>query len=862
MMVVVKYLFNEGKQELHKRMISNLNKKTVLQMSLDELYAKLSTTPDGLTEKEAAVRLHDLSSNVLRKKSVRAWKVLLRQFKSSLIYLLIIASLLSYSLKDSLDGTVILIILLINTFLGFFQEYRSERFIEKLSQFITHQVRLKRESQVAIVDESAIAVGDVLIVRQGDIAPADMRVFAVTDLQVNESQLSGESVPVAKQVFADATTDQNCLLFAGSIIEKGEGIGVVYATGNATELGAIAKLSTETKKETQYEKALQSFSSMLMRIIIVSLAAVFLIKLFLSGGAANAIDLLLFIIALAVSTVPEVLPIITTLTLSRGALQLAQKHVVAKRLSSIEDLGNITILCTDKTGTLTENKMTVKEIVAQDDHLFQIFAYASIVPLKRRKLRTQNSYDDAFMSYVSETIKKEAETFSLIKEMPFDPAERRSRAIVEDTAQHKYYLLSLGAAENLFTISTPAHREHYRTDIAAKEQEGLHTFAIAYKELSSYGDDFDLEQHEREMTFLGYASLSDPLRSTAKSALRLAEKLGVAIKILTGDSKEVAGYIGRQVELLGETDIVYTGEDLEKMPAEKLRAVVQASTVFARITPEQKFAIIKTLKDAGGVVGYQGDGINDAPALKLADVAIAVNSATDIAKENADIVLLNKSLDVVINGIRSGRAIFLNINKYIRYTMTNNFGMLVAISLLYIFSAGFPILPVQLLLNNLLGDIPLALVSTDNVESQDIIRPEKHNMKGIIFVSLVLGIPTAIFDLLYYSIVRLQPQPIIETSLFVFFTLQALVIFYAVRSHSHFWKVQAPSLSLNIAFALDFVFSLAIVYIPAFQEWFSFVPLSVRNVAIIIGLIVPFFLITDLLKAWYYHFPHTQKQAI
>jgi len=378
----------------------------------------------------------------------------------------------------------------------------------------------------------------------------------------------------------------------------------------------------------------------------------------------------------------------------------------------------------------------------------------------------------------------------------------------------------------------------------------LHHLALAYKKIT-YSTGFDILKNEQGLDFLGYVSLEDPLRASSKLTIEHAEKLGIKIKILTGDSREVAGYVGRQVGLIEGDNRAYLGDELDKLSPGEFDKAVMASNVFARVSPTQKFNIIQALKKQY-VVAYQGDGINDAPALKLADVAIAVNSATDIAKENADIVLLNKSLEVIINGVKYGRSIFVNINKYIRYTMLNNFGMFIALSVMYLLSASLPILAVQVLLNNLFGDIPLITVSADTVDDEEVVRPEQHNIRELIMLSLVLGVPTALFELLYFVIVHAKPTPLLQTSLYVFFTFQALIIFYAIRNKGHFWKAKMPPLILNISFLLASLVSLVIIYIPTFQAWFSFVPLPLLSVLTIIAFVIFYFFATDAVKVWYY----------
>jgi len=827
-----------------------MTQQEILSLNKADILAKLQSSADGITEADAEKRIDQNGRNKIAKKSVSGITVLLRQFKSSLVYLLVVAAVISYAIKDISDGTVILIILLINTFIGFFEEYRSEKTIEKLTEFISHQVWLKRDGQVKLFDQTEIVVGDVLVVHEGDIAPADIRLLEADNLQIDESPLTGESVPVTKRASDDKTTMENIVL-AGSTVEKGEGFGVVYATGNDTELGTIAVLSTATEKDTPYQKSLQSFSALLVKAALLGLTLIFIFKLFLVGKTASLADLLIFILALAVAVVPEVLPVIATISLSSGALKLAKKNVVVKRLSSLEDLGNIDILCTDKTGTITENKMAIKAITSSDDQLFQKFAYATFAPPKGVKRKLLASYDDAFIAYVSPEIKTSAESLHVMKELPFDPDDRRRRVVLEDFATKKEYLVVLGAPDTLLTIAASDHKDEYLANMAKEGQEGLHHLALAYKEISNFSADFDIIKNETNLTFLGYASLFDPLRPSAKMTIEHAKKLGIQIKIITGDGREVAEYVGRQINLVQDGDKIYLGSELDAMSPADMKKAVMTYHVFARITPEQKYNIIKVLKETN-TVGYQGDGINDAAALKLADVAIAVNTATDIAKENADIILLNKSLEVIINGIKYGRSIFVNINKYIKYTMVGNFGNFIALGVLYLISLNLPLLPIQILLTNVLTDIPLIMVSFDNVEDADVKKPEKHDMKGLMLISMILGVPTALFELFYFLLIKDEPLHMLQTSFYIFLTFMGLILFYAIRNKKPFWKAKFPPLGLNLAFLVALVVSLGMIYIPEFHKLFSFVSLSVASVAIIIAFTLAYFFATDLMKVFFY----------
>ncbi|MBV8390307.1 MAG: cation-transporting P-type ATPase [Mucilaginibacter sp.] len=445
-----------------------------------------------------------------------------------------------------------------------------------------------------------------------------------------------------------------------------------------------------------------------------------------------------------------------------------------------------------------------------------------------------------------------------MKELPFDPEVRRRRVVLRDNITGKSYLVVIGAPEVLLKITQDSNAPTYLNNITEAGKNGLHHIALAYKEIN-YSPDFDILKHEPEVSFLGFVSMHDPLRNSAKITIEHAKKLGIGIKILSGDSKEVAQYVGRQINLVKEGDSIYTGDELDSLSPEEYEHAVHNCNVFARVSPTQKFNIIKTLQQTN-VVAYQGDGINDAPSLKLADVAIAVNTATDIAKEDADIVLLNKSLEVIISGITYGRSLFININKYIKHTMISNFGNFIALAILYLISTDLPLLPIQVLLTTVIADVPLVTIYADSVENEDVTKPEKHNVRSLLNLALFLGVPAALFELLYFFLIRNQPQKEVETSLYVFITFIGLIVFYSIRVKKYFWKAKASPKLINISFILAFVFSFVIIYIPPFQRWFSFVGLGLNAVLQIIGLTLLYFLITDFAKVLYYKYGESEAR--
>jgi Mg2+-importing ATPase len=825
-----------------------MNIEKLKKLNGQQLMTELGSSEGGLSSVEASSRLIKYGPNVLKNEARRSGsKLLLKQFKSPLVYLLLIASGLAFALKDFNDGIVIAVILVINAGLGFYQEFKSEKAIDKLQKLVNKEILVIRNDKQILVPEKLLVPGDVVILREGDIVPADIRLFSVDDLTVNESQLTGESLPVTKR-----TSGPLSLAYAGSVIERGEGKGVVYSTAHNTALGKIAHLSSSTKRITQFEQSLSSFSGFLVKVTFLTLMAVFIFKLLLTHDVSHIGTLALFIIALSIAVVPEAMPVIVTVTLSRGALNLSKKHVIAKTLSAVEDLGNINVLCSDKTGTLTENKLTVKQLIADNQELFQRLSIASLETLDEKRQKFQSSFDKAFISYVPQAIQAEVKSYRRLEELPFDPDSRRRRVVYTDG--HKTYLVEIGSVETLLNLTGEPNKEKYLKDIKRNGANGLRHIGIAYKEIDYKPDkEFDILKHETGLHFVGFVALEDPLRPSAKHTIALAERLGVAIKILSGDSREVTQYVARECGLIGKDQTVYTGEEIDKLSDAQLAEVVKQNNAFARLSPEQKFRIIKLLKLHGFVVGYQGDGINDAPALKLADVAVAVNNATDVAQESADILLLRNELGVIVDGISYGRQIFSNINKYIRFSFVSNWGNFFALSVLYLMSvAALPILPVQVLLIGLLTDLPCIAIATDNVDSEELLRPSRFSIHSLMFISMFLGSLTAVFEIMYFAIIKGHAPGVAETGLYLFLMFTALIVIFTIRNKGHFWRAPKLSNPMKLAFLVISIISVALVYIPSTQKLLSFSPISWALLGMTILMTLVYFVVMDTVKVWFY----------
>lgn len=839
----------------------DLNKKSVLPLSAVQVLEQLDSRAEGISSDEANTRRKLYGANTFKTSKKSALAILVRQFQNAIIYLLIAAAVASFLTGDYLDGGVVSAILLINALLGFTQEYRSEQALEELTRLVKHHVIVKREGKNTTSEHDGLVPGDVVILKEGDIVPADCKILQADGFIVDESALTGESVPVNKSADAAARNPDATLVFAGSVVQKGEGVAVVYATGEVTELGQIAHLSIATQKVTQYGKSLESFSYLLMKIVLLLIPPIFLVKIFLLHGNASFSDNLVFMFSFAIAVAPEALPVIVTVTLASGALKLAKRHVVVRELSAMEDLGNITLLCTDKTGTLTENKMTVSEVIAEKPEWVAALAYASIEKSDRRHRKYADPYDLAIEQHASKESKAQAADLRRVKELPFDPEARRRWVLLQNMKDHKRYIVQLGSAETLLKESTNG-KDDYAAIMQADGKKGLRDFGITCKEVDA-DKDLDPRKNSDQSEFVGFFKMLDPLRPSTKHTIHLAQEMGLGIKILTGDSREVAGYVAEQIGLLKPGERVYIGEEIEQMSERELKNILPTTHVFAKVSPVQKYNLIKLLKE-NDVVGYQGDGINDAPSLKLADVAIAVDTATDVAKEEADILLLRPDLEVIVRGIRYGRAIFANINKYIRYTMIGNFSQFFTLAVLFLAGTDLPLLPRQVLIISTFTQIPLVAIASDNVSARELSRPSRYNIRSLMIISLVLGIVTAIYQLLYFVFFIAQEsrtETFNQTSLTLFLAFVQLIVIFSVRGRTFFWKLVKPSASLIAALAAAGILILAMTYWDVLKNVMGFETLPLTYLLSVGFLLVVYLLLIDVGKVWYYRLAPWQKKS-
>lgn len=828
-------------------------KKFAMEDSVGAL-AELGSVPDGLSPAMAEKRLGASASNQIREGGTSLFQMLKRRLRSSFLYLLLAAAGLSFFLGERLDGLFILAFIAINAGLEMYQEYHSEKAARLLKQYLVMHARVRRGGKIMMIESREVVQGDIVLVEAGDRLPADMRFLKANGLALDESVMTGESTAVSKvsKILPVPPTEMyeaGNIGFAGTAVTAGYGEGVVFATGKETALGDIASLVSETEHETIFEKGIAQFSRFIMKLVLFTLAIIFVANVFLKGPEADAIELLVFSLALAVSVIPEALPVILTVALSRGSIRLAQKKVIVKRLSAIEDLGSIDILCTDKTGTLTENVLTVSGVNAEDERRCLKLAFAACLEAPTDRGKLHDAFDLALWQKLSETERKEIQAWTRGESIPFDPERRRNSVLLESEEGRE--IIVRGAPEEILHLSRGMDtyaRKHLMGFVAEAGRTGARVLAVARKPLAAHHAYTAFE--EQHLEFIGLIAFTDRLKKTAKHTIEKAENLNVKVKILTGDSKEVAGAVGYAVGLIADPEHVVTGKELEEMPDEERRQAIFDGAVFARVSPRQKYGIIKVLKERHEV-GFLGEGINDAPALKLADVAIVVAGAADIAREAADVVLLQKSLETVVDGIKEGRTIFANILKYLKITLTSNFGNFYSVALASLFLPFVPLLPVQILLLNLLSDFPMIAIATDTVDAQELEQPKNYQIHSIILMATLFGVVSSIFDfILFGAFYKVSPEAL-QTAWFTLSLATEVVLIFSLRTRFAFFKARRASFLLTYLSILALVIALVLPFTP-FGAALHFVQPSASFLVFIAVLAIGYFLATETVKRFYY----------
>jgi Mg2+-importing ATPase len=820
--------------------------------SLD-MVQKLNTSFDGLTDKEAETRLQHYGFNSLKKQKRSGGFVLfLRQFKSPITLILLGAAVLSLFLFDSTDALIIFVIIFLSSLLGFWQERQASNSVKKLLAMIRVTVPIIRARIQKEIPSENIVPGDIILLSAGSKIPADCAILESKDLFINEAVLTGETYPVEK-VIGTVPSDtpiskRTNSLFMGTSVVSGSGKALVVKTGQQTEFGNISDRLRLRVPETEFERGIKQFGYFLMQVTLVLVIAIFAINVYFSRPVLES---LLFALALAVGLTPQLLPAIISVNLSHGARRMATQKVIVKRLSSIENFGSMNILCSDKTGTLTEGMIKIRSFLdtsGVENEKVLFYAYLNAV------------YETGFTNPIDEAIrihkKFDLSNCAKLDEVPYDFNRKRITVLV--SKENKHVMISKGALLNILPTCSFAEtlqgiieidqvKESIIQQFEELSQHGLRVLGISYKEIDST---FIKKIDETSMIFLGFLVLYDPLKDGIVNTLKSLKDLGISLKIITGDNKLVASSLGSQVGLSNSK--ILTGIELAHLSDEALYQQVNNVDIFAEVEPNQKERIVMALKISGNVVGFIGDGINDSTSLHAADVGISVDSAVDVAKESADIVLLERNLDVLVEGVKEGRRTFANTLKYVFMATSANFGNMFSMAGVSLFLSFLPLLPKQILLTNLLTDLPETTIATDNVDSELVSRPHRWNIKFIRKFMMMFGILSSFFDFLTFGTLLTIGATVDEfrTTWFLESVVSACLIVLVVRTRQPFFKSR-PGKHLLISTIVVISVTL-LLPLTVFRNVFEFVLPPTWFLGIIAVIIMTYIMSAEIMKKYFY----------
>jgi Mg2+-importing ATPase len=840
---------------------STVDTEELLLLPFDEFFAILGTSPSGLTSQEAENRLRLYGYNKLAEKKRRTgvYEFLLH-LRNPLIIILLLAGLIAGFLGEVVNATIIFFIVLLSVGLDVYQESKAERAADMLKEKVATTATLLRDGVKKEVKLAEVVPGDIVYLSAGDIAPADARVINAKDLFVNQSALTGESFPVEKTAKPLKTkgatiTEWNNCFFLGTSVVSGTAAAVVMKTGGSTEYGKIAKRLVAREPETEYERGLRRFGFMMLEVTFLLVLFVFFINAL--KPERDVFESLLFAVALAVGLTPELLPMIMSINLSRGALAMSKKGVIVKRLAAIQNFGNMDVLCTDKTGTLTENKITLVLHVDMDgnnDEKVLLYSYLN----SYYETGLKSPLDDAILEYKNIDLTG----YEKIDEVPFDFIRRRVSVVVD--YQKQLFLIAKGAPEEIFKVCSYCELKGKTFDLTNEFQRkiekeyydlssaGFRVLGVSYKRVKERKPVYSVND-ESDMVFLGFVAFMDPPKETAKESLALLGKSGVELKILTGDNELVTK---KTCEQLGfAIKGVVLGSEIHQTQDDALARVVEEANIFARVTPAQKDRIINALKNNGHAVGFLGDGINDAPSLRTADVGISVDNAVDVAKESADIILLKTDLTVLQQGVLEGRKTFGNTMKYINMGTSSNFGNMFSVAGASLFLPFLPMLPIQILLNNLIYDLSEATIPTDDVDPEYVEKPKRLDISYIRRFMISLGPISSIFDFLTFFIMLFvfnASIPLFQTAWFIeSLCTQTLVVFVIRTKRSPFYKSK-PSRPLLLSSLSVVGFALIIPFIPDLGKLFGFEAPPFQFYVILLGLIGAYLTLVEIVKKWFF----------
>lgn len=838
----------------------------ISKLTTEEILTKYHTKEEGLTNKEAQKRLNNNGKNIVIKEVNRSiFYFIFNSLKEEFIIILLVLAVINFSLGDKLGSLVIVLIAIISMLIRVLEDYSAYKFNKKLRSKIVSTTKVIRDNKELEIKVENVVIGDVISLNAGSIIPADCIVVNSKDLFVNESVFTGESIPVEKKETNkkeyDNLFDIKNVLYMSSSVISGTAKAIVVKTGFDTYLGKIGKEINTKKNITAFDKGMKDITNMLIKFMVVICLIILLVDGIIRSNFTEAI---LFAFSVAVGITPSMLPMIVNVNLTKGTKALAKKKVLVKHIESIQNLGAIDTLCTDKTGTLTENKIVLQkyiDVLGNEDNSILEYAYINSYYSSGMK----NIVDRAIMIYGSKhNLDNILPKYEKIDEIPFDYNRKVMSIIVRN--KNTYRMITKGAMEEVLKRCTKVKVKGKEEDLTkelidivtnkAKEMatSGMQVLALAAKKTEKGVLSFD-ENSEKEMTFIGFVAFLDSPKKDVKKVINKLRKYGVKTKILTGDNPYSTTMVASLAGI--NSDEILTGAEIDKLSDKALSIKVEEIDVFARLNPIQKERVVRILKSNGHVVGYMGDGINDAPSLRQSDVGLSVNTATDIAKETSDMILLEKNLEVIADGIIEGRKVYGNIIKYMKMALSADFGDVFSIMIASIFLPFLPLLPIQMLFQDFIYDFSQIGIPYDNVDEEFITFPKKWNTKGIAKFMIVMGITSSIIDVLAFLTFwhllgynSIDKESYFQTAWFITSLITELMIIYNVRTSKDIFNSR-PS---KVLLSLTLLSSILTIVTPILFHnilSFHFEILSIKFYLYLLSLVILYVLIVSIVKRIY-----------
>lgn len=846
--------------------------KKLALLSERELFMELRTSINGLSSEDARKRLEEYGENrVDAQKPTPAWLLFLEAFKDPFVLVLAALAIVSFATRDYEAAIVMIVMILASVIITFVQEYRSQKASLELKELIENTCAVTRDGLTKEIPMDEVVPGDIVTLATGDMIPADAVLIWTKDLFVNQSSLTGESMPVEKFVEAGVKKDEDVsaldlddLVFMGTDVLSGQGKVIILKTGQQTFFGDIAKNATSKCGKTAFDTGLTRVSKLLLRMVMVLFPVVFLINGLTKGDWTSAF---FFAIAVAVGLTPEMLPMIVTSNLAKGALALSKQKVIVKELPSIQNLGSMDVLCTDKTGTITEDRVVLVQHLnpmGKENQAVLNMTYLN----SHYQTGWKNLMDIAVLNYFEEnSCQLPFENVVKIDEIPFDFSRRRLTVVVK--ADNHQIMVTKGAVEEMEQVCKYAEidgevvllddelREKMRNVNIKMNEQGMRVLTVAVKRDAHSDANYSVSD-EKDMTLIGFMGFLDPAKESAISAIKSLHAHGVSVKVLTGDNAIVAKKVCQDVGI-GVTNILL-GTDVEALSDEELMAQVDETNLFAKLNPMQKSRLIEVIQRKGHTVGFMGDGINDAPALRKADVGISVDTAADITKDASSIILLEKSLNVLETGVIEGRRVFSNMMKYIKFTISSNFGNVFSILVASAFLPFLPMLSMQLLVQNLIYDMAQLTIPWDNVDEEELVKPVRWEIGDLFKFTVSIGPVSSIFDILTFLVMWfvLGANTVAEQSLFqtgwflVGLTTQTLVV-HMVRTRKVPFIQSRASLPVILTSLLAIVTGFVLVLSPL-RSVFDFVMLPANYWGWFILIIIGYLIVIEIAKRLYIKF--------